>query len=65
MKKVVKFVALFFALILIAGQGLVAHAAPAKLKVAIVQLVTHPSLMKLLVGLRNPLLAMATKKGIT
>ena len=44
MKKVVKFVALFFALILIAGQGLVAHAAPAKLKVAIVQLVTHPSL---------------------
>ena len=39
MKKVVKFVALFFALILIAGQGLVAHAAPAKLKVVIVQLV--------------------------
>ena len=63
MKKVVKFVALFFALILIAGQGLVAHAAPAKLKVAIVQLVTHPSLDEITSGIKESLASHGYKEG--
>ena len=63
MKKVVKFVALFFALILIAGQGLVAHAAPAKLKVAIVQLVTHPSLDEITGGIKESLASHGYKEG--
>ena len=63
MKKVVKFVALFLALILIAGQGLVAHAAPAKLKVAIVQLVTHPSLDEITSGIKESLASHGYKEG--